>query len=270
MRTQALLLLAALGLWVPCAQAHDSWLSPARDPAPGGHVALELATGNRYPRQEFSQTAASVAQSGCIDARGERIPLRPVREQPRWLDLDARLASDGRAAVSCWVELHTAEVDIEPRIVQVYFRDIQASTAIRTAWSDLQARHVGWHERYRKFARIELAAKGETAPGALAAARRPVGLDLEMVVLGDRPVVVGEPLRFQVLRDGRPLAGLPVELVSERSPLGIWRETDAEGVIEHRLPFGGRWLLRATDLRESSEAPGSWASRFVTLAIEAP
>jgi len=267
---RALLLLVALGLCAIRAQAHDSWLSPAREPAPSSHIALELATGSRFPRQEFSQTQASVAQSGCVDAGGKRLALRPVREEPRWLDLDARLANDGRAAISCWVELHTAEVDIEPRIVQVYFRDIHASHAIRATWSELQARDVAWHERYRKFARIELVAKGGIAPGALAAARRPVGLDLEMVVLGDRPVVAGEPLRFQVLRDGRPLAGLPVELVSERSPLGIWRETDAQGVIEHRLPFGGRWLLRATDLRESQEAPGTWASRFVTLAIEAP
>jgi uncharacterized GH25 family protein len=264
------LLFAALGLCATCAQAHDSWLSPAREPAAGGHAALELATGNRYPRQEFSQTPASVAQSGCIDAGGKRLALRPLREQARWLDLDAQLASDGRAAISCWVELHTAEVDIEPRIVQVYFRDIHASPAIRTAWSKLQARNVPWHERYRKFARIELATRGALEPSALAAARWPVGLDLEIVVLGDRPVVAGEPLRFQVLRDGHPLAGLPVELVSERSPLGIWRASDAEGVIEHRLPFGGRWLLRATDLRESQEAPGTWASRFVTLAIEAP
>jgi len=270
MRTRALLLLAALGLWAACAQAHDSWLAPARGPAAPGSVALELTTGSHYPLQEFSQTESSVARSGCVDAGGKRLALRPVREQPRWLDLDARLAGDGRAAIACWVELHTAEVDIEPRIVQVYFRDIQASPAIRATWSDLQSRNVPWHERYRKFARIELAGAAGIAPQALAAARRPVGLDLEIVVLGDRPVAIGEPLRFQVLRDGRPLAGLPVELRSERSPLGIWRQSDAHGVIEHRLPFGGRWLLRATDLRESPEAPGTWASRFVTLAIEAP
>jgi uncharacterized GH25 family protein len=270
MRPGSLALAAVLGLCTACAQAHDSWLSPAREPAALSHVALELATGNRYPRQEFSQTEASVAQSGCIDASGTRLALRPLREQPRRLDLNAQLASDGSAAISCWVELFTAEVDIEPRIVQVYFRDIHASPAIRTAWSEQQAHKVPWHERYRKFARIELATSGEIAPQALAAARRPVGLDLEIVVVGDRPVVAGEPLRFQLLRDGRALAGLPVELVSERSPLGIWRETDAQGVVEHRLPFGGRWLLRATDLRASQEVPDTWSSRFVTLAIEAP
>ena len=58
-------------------------------------------------------------------------------------------------------------------------------------------------------------------------------------MLGDNPIAVGQPLAFQVLRDGRPLAGFPVELVSERSPLGIWRETDANGMLHHTLPFAG-------------------------------
>jgi uncharacterized GH25 family protein len=261
--------LMALGLGAACVQAHDSWLSPARDPSSAGHAALELTTGSHYPLQEFSQSEASVAQSGCIDIEGKRLALHPVRERPHWLELDAQLPRAAVAVISCWVELRTAEVDIEPRIVQVYFRDIHAPASVRAAWSDLQAREVGWHERYRKFARIELAPSGEIAPQALAAARRPVGLDLEIVVLGGQPLRVGEPLRFQVLRGGRPLAGLPVELRSERSPVGVWRESDADGALEYRLPFGGRWLLRATDLRPSEEAPGTWSSRFVTLAIEA-
>ena len=88
-------------------------------------------------------------------------------------------------------------------------------------------------------------------------------------MLGNKPIAVGEPLEFQVLRDGRPFAGFPVELVSERSALGIWRESDADGKLRHSLPFAGRWLLRGTDLRPSGERPDTWESRFVTLAIEA-
>ena len=267
-RAAAAAFFVAAALLAPRAHAHDSWLSPAREPAPLSHVALELATGSHYPLQEFSQSVASVARSGCVAASGATVALNPTRVPPHWLDLDAAMPDRTDAAVSCWVELHTAEVDIEPRIVQVYFRDIHASAAIRDAWSELQSRNLPWHERYRKFARIELASADTLDARALAAARRPVGLDLEIVVLGDRPIAVGEPLRVQVLRDGRPLAGLPVELVSERSPLGVWRETDAEGELAQRLPFGGRWLLRATDLRQSQDAPETWASRFVTLAID--
>ena len=57
--------------------------------------------------------------------------------------------------------------------------------------------------------------------------------------------------------------------MSERSPLGIWRETDADGLLRHTLPFAGRWLLRGTDLRLSAQRANTWESRFVTLALEA-
>jgi hypothetical protein len=40
-------------------------------------------------------------------------------------------------------------------------------------------------------------------------------------------------------------------------------------MLRHRLPFGGRWLLRGTDLRPSATRPDSWESRFVTLTLEA-
>lgn len=254
-------LLAALCLVASQGWSHDSWLSPSRGAAPQGQVALELATGNRFPVQEFGQAAAGVAQAGCATGAGARLALRPVREQARWLDLSAAMPKAAEQPLSCWLELAAVEIEIEPRLVQVYFAEIRASAANRQAWAALQARGLPWRERYRKFARIEL--------GQGAAARRPAGLDLEIVVLGDKPISVSEPLEFQVLRDGRPLPGFPVELVSERSALGIWRESDAAGKLRHSLPFAGRWLLRGTDLRPSGERPDTWESRFVTLAIEA-
>jgi uncharacterized GH25 family protein len=92
---------------------------------------------------------------------------------------------------------------------------------------------------------------------------------LEIVIAGEQPVAVGQPLAFQVLRDGTPLPGLAVELVSERNAFGVWRETDRDGMLRHRLPFAGRWLLRATDLRPAGPGATTWESRFVTLALEA-
>lgn len=261
------LLAAALGLAASQGQCHDSWLSPARASAGPGRLALELATGNRYPVQEFSQTPASVARSACTDG-AVTFALRPTQAQAQWLDLAAAVPRQPQL-VSCWVELAAVETEIEPRLVQVYFAEIRTPAANRGAWAELQARGLPWRESYRKFARIELAPAGEGPPERVAAVRRPVGLDLEIVVLGQQPIAVGQPLEFQVLRDGVPLAGLPVELVSERSPVGIWRETDSAGKLRHRLPFAGRWLLRGTDLRMSARHPDRWESRFVTLALEA-
>ncbi len=225
---------------------------------------LELSTGNRFPVQEFSQTIASVARSQCVGSNGAAMKLRAQKEQPQWLDLAADAGAS--SPLSCWVELHTAEVELEPELVKVYFAEIRPGAAQREAWASMQARKVPWRESYRKFARIELIS-GATA-AQLQAARKPAGLDLEIVVQGDQPIVTGRPVSFQVLRDGKPLAQFPIELVSERSPIGIWRQTDAQGLVQHTLPFGGRWLLRGTDLRLSTQHTDRWESRFVTLAME--
>jgi hypothetical protein len=252
------------------AGAHDSWLSRSRMAAEPGRLALELSTGTRYPVQQFGQGAASVAQSRCIDDAGRLLALKPVREQPLWLDLSAEAIGADAAALSCWVELHPVDIELQPPVVDIYFAEIRASAAVREAWAALRARGLPWRESYRKFARIELtpAAPAEVAP-IMQAARRPAGLDLEIVVVGDRPIQAGQPFTVQVLRDGHPLAGLPLELVSARSPLGIWGVSDDNGTLRHTLPFGGRWLLRGTELRLSQVRPDTWESRFVTLGLEA-
>ena len=246
--------------------SHDSWLSPSRLPSPHNSLRLELATGSHYPLQEFSQSPQSVARAACR-GRDNIWNLTPVAQQEKWLDLAAEFPAQ-TSPLSCWLELSEVEAEIDPRLVQVYFTDIRATFATRETWAAQQARNMPWLERYRKFARIELPAQ-EATPAQIAAARQPVGLGLEIVVVGDQPIAVGQPLTFQVLRDGRPLEGLSVQLVSERSPLGVWAQSDAQGQLRHSLPFGGHWLLRATDLRPSAERPDSWESRFVTLAIEA-
>lgn len=260
-------LFAGLCLAASQGLGHDSWLSPSRAAAPPGQIGLELATGNRYPVQEFSQAPDNVVRSACTDGT-VTLPLRPTHVRPKWLDLVVPAPQRPRP-VSCWVELGAVETEIKPRAVNIYFAEIRASAAHRDAWAAIQARGLPWRETYRKFARIELAAAGDGPPMGVAASRRPVGLDLEIVVLGEQAIAVGQPLEFQVLRDGLPLAGFPVELVSEHSPLGVWGETDSAGKLRHRLPFAGRWLLRGTDLRVSARDPDRWESRFVTLAIEA-
>lgn len=246
--------------------AHDSWLSPAREPASAGLLPLELTTGTRFPRPEFSQTAESVAHAHCTDGAGDVSALSPGAQQAQWLEMHAPSRT---TPVACWLELRPASIELAPPIVQVYFNEIHATPAARQAWSDMQVRNVPWRESYRKFARIELAPSSPVSKEQIAQARRPVGLALEIVVLGDDAIAPAVPLAFQVLRDGAPLAGFEVELVSERSPLGIWRRTDANGIVRQQLPFGGRWLLRGTDLRLSVAEADSWESHFVTLAIDA-
>ena len=124
------------------------------------------------------------------------------------------------------------------------------------------SRGLAWKERYTKHARIEL-------PGARAARAAAPGLAMDAVPLGDAAGWrSGDSAGFQLLRDGQPLADFAVELRHERAPVGVWLRTDAQGRVQMRLPLAGRWVLRGTDLRPSSERPGTWDSRFVTLAFD--
>lgn len=260
-------LLAAM-LWAACssARAHDSWLRPLPEQPGAGLLALELGVGSRYPKAEFSIAADSIVQSACLDAGGRRIPLLVRAQRTETLELRSRVGD--AAAATCWLELRPHTVELTPELVRTYLAEIRAPRALREAWAQQQASGGGWQETYRKFIRIELPALGAAAPADLSALRRPLGAGLELVPLGGTPIEKGVTATFQALTDGKPLPGLAVEFVNRRSPVGIWRETDAEGRINLALPLAGEWLLRSTSLEPPPGAGQPWRSRFSTLTID--
>jgi hypothetical protein len=259
------LLAAALLACGVAAWAHDSWLQPAQAQPGSGLVALELGNGARYPRSEGTTPAPRLAQSGCSAEGGDDKPLQPRGEQPAWLELRSRIGA--ARAVACWVELKPQEIALTPALAQAYLDDIRAPDAVRAAWSGRQRAGGGWREVYRKFVRIELPAPQGREVVDLAALRRPRAFALELVPAGGRPLRAGEESEFLVLSGGRPAAGLPVEFVSRRSPLGIWRTSDAEGRVRLVLPFGGEWLLRTTVIDVPAAESEPWHSRYASLTV---
>jgi len=174
-----------------------------------------------------------------------------------WLRAPARADQP----LSCWAQLSPFEVELAPDKIAIYLKDIQAPPAVREQWAQMHARGVPWRERYTKHARIEL------KPDAGAA--QPVDMAMDVLLESrQRPLQQGQALQFQVLRDGQPLPDFAVELRNERSPLGLWRKTDAQGRVNVVAPLPGRWVLRGTDLRLSETEPDRWVSRFVTLAFD--
>jgi uncharacterized GH25 family protein len=264
-----LLTIAAWAALLPAAQAHDTWLIASPADAGSGLLRLELGFGNRFPVREGGPPANSVHAAGCREAGATREQaLLPRQERPEFLELRARV-NDARGA-ACWVELKPHSVELAPELVPQYFDEIRAPAAQRELWTHQRSRGARWRESYRKFMRIELPGRGAApAPADLATLRQAQGLGLEIVPTGGEPIRIGQPATFQVLLDGQPLAGLAVQLVSERSPLGIWRETDAQGRLRETLPFGGQWLLRATRLEPPGNDTDPWRSRFVTLVFHA-
>jgi len=219
-----------------------------------------LGTGNQFPVHESGVGFEYLERSGCrSDAHGQPVALQRVNNAPHALWLSAKVRSD--QPLSCWAQLSPFEVQLAPDKIAPYLNEIQAPFAVREAWAGMHARGVPWKERYTKHARIEI------RPGAGAAL--PVDMAMDVLIESpQRPLQPGQALQFRVLRDGQPLPDFAVELRNERSPLGLWRKTDALGRVRIVAPLPGRWVLRGTDLRLSDSEPDLWVSRFVTLAFE--
>ncbi len=257
LRWAALGLLAAVAI---TARAHDTWFQPMPS-TPAGQLVFTLGTGTRFPVYEFPLAYEYIAASGCRGEGATSARLAFVEDRATAVVLRSAEPLNPRNAFTCWAQLAPFEVEVPPEKIELYLREIQASPALRATWAAMKARGLPWREQYTKFARIELGGAGPRA--AL-----PLGMD---VVLDNprQPIRAGDELGFQVFRDGKPIANLPVELVGNLSPLGIWRKTDAEGRIRVTVPLAGRWILRGVDLRVSRKTADEWESWFVVLGFEA-
>jgi Domain of unknown function (DUF4198) len=236
------------------AQAHDTWFEKR---SADGHW-LALGTGNQFPAMDTALAASSLARSGCLGADGRDTPMQPQGQA----DSSLLLRAPAQALV-CWAQSKAFDIQIAPAKVKVYLHEIQAAPEVHAAWAEMQSRGVPWRERYVKHARIVLAASRADA------AAQPMPLDIQLMV-DNPPLRAGSSISAVVLRDGHALAGQPIELRGEHSRYGFWRRTDAAGRVQFSVPLAGRWVLRGTDLRLSTERPDSWDSRFVTLAFEVP
>lgn len=268
-------LAATLGAALPAA-AHDTWFSRL-PPTARGETVLALGTGNQFPAYEVAVPLTQLQASGC---RGEGVraaPLRWVADRPNALLLRSARPVPATASLSCWVQLVPIDIEIDDATVDNYLAEINALPAVRQRWAALRARGVRWQETYVKHARIQVTGEGAgeaapagSAPAEDAALTAPVdglGMDLR-IEHGAAPLRAGDTLRVQLLRDGQPLAGLPVELRSDPGAHSLWRQTDADGRIALPLPLAAHWLLRGVDLRPSATHPDRWDSRFLTWAFE--
>ena len=265
---------AALATLLLCgsatAWAHDSWFAPLPR-TDRGEAVFAFGTGNQFPVQEVTIPLTQLQRSGC-QGPGQRVaPMRWVADRPVALVLRSARPVPATAALTCWAQLHPIPIEIDDATVEVYLNEISALPAVRERWAALRARGVRFQETYTKVARVELNAlePGVAAAPASSGPEAVAGLALDLRVESPLPLRAGDTLRAQLLRDGQPLAGLPLELRSDLSPLGIWRQTDAEGRISVPVPLAANWLLRGVDLRPADNRPDAWDSRFITLAFEA-
>ncbi len=250
-RLSAAVLLAAS---VAGAAAHDTWFEPLPSTA-AGHAGVRARHRQPLPDCTSSRSATNTSSPAAAAATGATAaPLAHVEDRPVVLVVRSATPLNPRAALTCWAQLAPFDVEVPPDKIELYLREIQASPALREIWAAMKARGLPWRERYTKHARIEFGGAGP---------RTPLAIGMDVLLDSPRwPVRAGDALGFQVLRNGAPLANLPVELVSEHSALGIWRKTDAEGRVRVTAPLAGRWLLRARRPARVGEEPRRMGERL--------
>lgn len=253
------------------AHGHDSWFAPL-PPNDRGEAVFAFGTGNQFPVHEVTIPLQQLQTTGCRSEGLRATSMRWVADQPKAIVLRSARPVPPTVALTCWAQLKPIDIEIDDATVEVYLKEVNALPAVRERWAALRAKGVRWQETYIKHARIEVNAAD--AAGAVVTANGGAdsaavdGLGMDIRIESPQPLRAGDTLRVQLLRDGQPLAGLPVELRSDASPIGFWRQTDGEGRLQITAPLAARWLLRAVDLRPAAAQPERWDSRFVTLAFE--
>lgn len=253
------LALVVLATAVGPALAHDTWFERVDNPQGSAGQALQLAlgTGNQYPLYEVPVEPKVVSHLTCTDAQGAVHQPESVRVGRRHTLL--RVPGPEVGTFSCVARLQSFEVELAPAIVDLYFDDIRADDTLRAVLVRQRAQGRPFEERYLKIARIE----------GVAAPVRHKNQPLDVLRVTPSGVLqAGADAVFEVQRDGQPLAALPVQLLHETTPGGIWAYTDAAGRVRFRLPQPGRWLLRGVDLRPPKTEDARWESRFIAYTFE--
>ncbi|ROH91894.1 DUF4198 domain-containing protein [Stagnimonas aquatica] len=111
---------------------------------------------------------------------------------------------------------------------------------------------------------------GKPSEGAL----KPSGVGLELQpISGVNDLYTDEPARFRFLLDGKPVAGLKVELIADgvryRNAVNeIERTTGADGSFELRWPQPGLYWLSATVVDQQAPAPASERRAVYSATLE--
>ena len=265
------IVLAVIGLTlgsVVTAFAHDTWLISATNfGRVGAPFRLGLTSGETFPNDDFSIVSNRVARAIVREAGVTRALPRPtpaaLRLEYMWTPRSAGVASVG-------IELQPKTLVLEPRLIDEYLSEIDASDAIRATWKSLGEKQK-WTESYTKHAMtfVRVApARNDSAWIADKSWTRPLGLALEIVPERDPTALrAGDTLVVRVLRRGVPVPGFSVGAIREGRSKAIFFHTDAAGRARVIVDADGRWLLNGTSLRRSTTGATVWESDFVTATV---
>ena len=261
------------------AQAHEFWIEPTDfAPSVGEPLEATLNTGQYLSADPSSWDPKRFAHLELVDAEGAR---------------EVTGERGARPAVRVPVRVPGPQVlagETRPLSVRYEsFEKFEAFTAFEGA-SEIAERHVesglptaNVVELYTRYAKALVradapaddasddAADTDAEAGGDASPDRALGLELELVALDDPHAAdADEPLDFELLLDGEPLADVQVALFHRAGPNAGVPSTDAAGELV--VPDGVTRTLARTGAegRVSFDRPGAGTSLVSAVLIRRP
>ena len=191
------------------------------------------------------------------------MPLTTGERTDKFLSFTGTPTTAGIAVFA--VELKAREIELNPAQVEEYFGELKAGPDLRTAWENVPAPRR-WRERFVKSATTFVLLG--TPDSTDLSWQQPAGLSLEIVPqLDPTTLKTGDTLKVQLLKHGKPLAGLQLGFVSDGEAQRHTITTDANGFAEAPVDHPGRWLVHGTHLVRTTETDLEWESLFSTLVV---
>ncbi len=243
--------------------AHDTWLQPATfQVATDQRVTFDITSGGNYPVLD-SAIAPDRIDAAQVRLAGTSRTLAPTGRTEHSLQFSEKFDVDGVA--TAWVTLLPRPIDLNARTVALYLDEIHASKEVRATWARWK-RPEAWKEIYTKHAKTCLAV-GD-APTDLSWSE-PVGQRLEIVPVTDPcKTRAGQSASFQLLYEGKPLAGASLGLRGAGEKQAQFQTTGADGRAKFPIGKAGKIMVFSVRL-EFREDQGIWVSDFCTLTLEA-
>ena len=242
--------------------AHDTWLSPSTYSAEVGQtITFDLTSGMEFPTLDSAVKPERVAKAG-FRISGDEGAIKEFKPAEHALRIEHQFAKNGVATV--WLQLSPKDIELTDDDVAHYLEEAHAPEEVQSAWAAQKGREK-WKELYTKCAKTSLAVGKAEADRSWA---EPVGMALEFVPLADPTTLrVGEPAKFKLLRNGKPLAKAAVALHTEGDAAPRFETTDAKGVVTFSLDKAGATMLATVHLRPPA-AGKPWESYFSTMTFE--
>ena len=261
-----LFVLFVLGCVQLSASAHEFWLTPQpAAPAVKVPTTVTLHIGEYFEGDQIGLTASHAAAIRLhsrmgVEDLGKQVPATGM--QP-----GIKLSFERPGTHMLTYESHPSQIVLSADKFHAYLHDEGLDTIIARREADGTATKPG-RERFRRSAKLLLRV-GDKSDDTFAARTQQ---RIEITPTADPLAAsVGEPLRFKLRFDGRPLAGVLLKAWHKRGAqtLMIRSVADAAGQVTLELPFSGRWLLNVVHMEpvaDSSEI--DWDSFWGSLAFD--